>query len=173
MTHALVQSKKKLVDTTLNFIVTQRVNFYLCCFPRIGKYNKFKYLIFHSSICKCFHKHCHTCSENNPFFNPSTVAIPLNWIHKKKQKKNEGVSVVVVCVVDSCPAIHAPQWRMSGGLIKISCHKSVSSKRIIRCLFSICYWICCVQVFQQRSLTIEASVVSKRCGKFPDFSHQT
>ena len=46
MTHALVQSKKKLVDTTLNFIVTQRVNFYLSCFPRIGKYKKFKYLIY-------------------------------------------------------------------------------------------------------------------------------
>ena len=59
-------------------------------------------------------------------------------------------SLQSLAVVVSCPAVHTPWRRMSGGLIWISCHKGVSGKciitlpRILSDLFTACCSISCV-----------------------------
>ena len=75
----------------------------------------------------------------------------------------------------SCPAVHAPRQRMSGGLTEISCHKGVSSKCIIIVprmqlsgLFSICCSDCCVALTssQQCSLPSKYQLLVKKAANF-------
>ena len=79
-----------------------------------------------------------------------------------------------------CPAVHAPQRRMSGGWLEFLAMKVCAVNVQLLCqecnVFSICWSICCVappSSSQQCSLTIKASVTSEKSGKLFDFSHQT
>ena len=84
--------------------------------------------------------------------------------------------------VVSCSVIHTPRWRMSGGLIWISCLERVPHKCMIIVpriqlsdMFSVCCSICCVALpssSQQHFLTIEASVAGEKSWKLPDFGCQ-